>query len=339
MEGAGLGRGRCCHCHGAGRDVVQAWRCRFLCRFTDRSGTNAQHHLVDERIVGGKPSSLDWAAAAALPLTAITAWEMLFDRLDVRKAVAGAANAIVIIGGAGGVGSIAIQLARQLTDLTVIATASRSETATWARQLGAHHVVDHAKPLAAEVAGLGLGAPALVFSTTNTDAHLAQIAELIAPQGRFGLIDDPKTLDFSLLKRKSLSLHWEFMFTRPMFATADIAAQGALLNEVARLVDAGTLRTTLGESYGVINAANLRRAHALSRAAAPKARSCWKVSVPERDGRSTTLSNRSAEVRQDVWLNNQAPDRMPNVFANAVRPAGEKATVRLSLTRRAQPSA
>lgn len=235
----------------------------FYAGSLDRSGTNAEYHLVDERIVGSKPSSLDWAAATALPLTAITAWEMLFDRLDVRKVVAGAANAILIIGGAGGVGSIAIQLARQLTDLTVIATASRPETAQWVRDLGAHYVVDHAKPLASEVAALGLGAPAFVFSTTNTDAHLAQIAQLIAPQGRFGLIDDPKALDVSLLKRKSVSLHWEFMFTRPMFATADIAAQGALLNEVARLVDAGTLRTTLGESYGVINAANLRRAHAL----------------------------------------------------------------------------
>jgi zinc-binding alcohol dehydrogenase family protein len=235
----------------------------FYAGSLDRPGTNAEYHLVDERIVGAKPSSLNWAAAAALPLTSITAWEMLFDRLDVRKAVAGAADAILIIGGAGGVGSIAIQFVRQLTGLTVIATASRPETDKWVRELGAHHVIDHAKPLAAEIAALGLGAPAFVFSTTNTEAHLAEIAQLIAPQGRFGLIDDPKALDVSLLKRKSLSLHWEFMFTRPMFATADIAAQGMLLNEVARLVDAGTLRTTLGETYGVINAANLRRAHAL----------------------------------------------------------------------------
>jgi NADPH:quinone reductase len=235
----------------------------FYAGSLERAGTNAEFHLVDERIVGSKPSSLDWAAAAALPLTSITAWEMLFDRLDVRKAVPGAANAILIIGGAGGVGSIAIQLARQLTDLTVIATASRPETTEWALKLGAHYVVDHAKPLGAEIAALGRGAPAFVFSTTNTEVHLAEIAALIAPQGRFGLIDDPKALDVSLLKRKSLSLHWEFMFTRPMFATADIAEQGVLLNEIARLVDAGTLRTTLGETYGVLNAANLRRAHAL----------------------------------------------------------------------------
>jgi NADPH2:quinone reductase len=228
-----------------------------------RPGTNAAYHCVDARIVGHKPASLDWAQAAALPLTAITAWETLFDRLDAGKPVPGAAPAILIVGGAGGVGSVAIQLARELTDLTVIATASRPETAQWCRDLGAHHVVDHSRPLAAEVAALGLGAPGLVFSTTNTDAHLAAIVDLIAPQGRLALIDDPERLDVGLLKRKSLSLHWEFMFTRSMFATADIAAQGALLDEVARLVDAGRLRTTLGEHYGRIDAANLRRAHAL----------------------------------------------------------------------------
>lgn len=226
-----------------------------------RQGTNAEFHCVDARIVGRKPVSLDWAQAAALPLTAITAWETLFDRLGMDRPVPGAAPALLIVGGAGGVGSIAIQLARQLTDLTVIATASRPETAQWCRDLGAHHVVDHAKPLAAEVAALGLGAPGLVFSTTNTDAHLAEIAGLIAPQGRLALIDDPESLDVSLLKRKSVSLHWEFMFTRSMFATADIAEQGRLLNEVARLVEAGRLRTTLGEHYGRIDARNLRRAH------------------------------------------------------------------------------
>lgn len=228
-----------------------------------RPGTNAEYHCVDARIVGRKPASLDWAQAAALPLTAITAWETLFDRLDTGKAVPGAARALLIIGGAGGVGSIAIQLARQLTDLTVIATASRPETVQWCRDLGAHHVVDHTKPLAAEVAALGIGAPGLVFSTTNTDAHLAEIVELIAPQGRLALIDDPQSLDVSILKRKSLSLHWELMFTRPMYATADMAEQGRLLNEVSRLVDEGRLRTTLGEHYGRIDARNLRRAHAL----------------------------------------------------------------------------
>lgn len=228
-----------------------------------RQGTNAEYHLVDERIVGRKPESLSAPEAAALPLTAITAWEALFDRLDVRRHVPGAAEAILIIGGAGGVGSIATQLAARLTDLTVIATASRGETADWSRSLGAAHVIDHAKPLAAEIEALGVGAPAFVFSTTHTDQHLPEIAKLIAPQGRFALIDDPEALEISPLKQKSVSTHWEFMFTRSMFGTADIAKQGALLNEVARLIDDNTLKTTLGESFGAINAANLRRAHAL----------------------------------------------------------------------------
>ncbi|WP_062228328.1 zinc-binding alcohol dehydrogenase family protein [Aureimonas frigidaquae] len=229
-----------------------------------RPGTNAEYHLVDARIVSRKPASLDFADAAALPLTAITAWEALFDRLMVNTPVPGAAPALLIIGGAGGVGSIAIQIARAATDLTVIATASRPETADWCRALGAHHVIDHSKPLAGEIAGLALGAPpAFVFSTTNTDAHLPAIAELIAPQGRFALIDDPAVLDVNPLKRKSVSTHWEFMFTRSMFETADIAEQGRLLAEIARLIDAGRIRTTRTETFGTINAANLKRAHAL----------------------------------------------------------------------------
>ncbi|MGO8799493.1 MAG: zinc-binding alcohol dehydrogenase family protein [Roseiarcus sp.] len=228
-----------------------------------RPGANAEFHLVDERLVGRKPKSLDWPEAAALPLTAITAWEALFERIDIRRAVPGAAPALLIVGGAGGVGSIAIQLARRLTGLTVIATASRPETRSWVRELGAHHVVDHSRLLAAEVAALGLGAPAFVFSTTNTHRHLAEVAALIAPQGRFAVIDDPPVFDVNPFKRKSVSIHWEFMFTRSMFETPDIGAQGAVLNEVARLVDDGALRTTLGENFGLINAANLRRAHEL----------------------------------------------------------------------------
>jgi zinc-binding alcohol dehydrogenase family protein len=227
-----------------------------------RPGANSEFHLVDERIVGKKPTTLSNAEAAALPLTAITAWEMLFDRLDVRKPVPGAANAILIVGGAGGVGSIAIQLARQLTDLTIIATASRPETEAWVKELGAHHVVDHAKPLAAQVAALGIGAPAFVFSTTGTQGHLAEIVELIAPQGRFGVIDDPKTLDVMPFKRKAVSTHWELMFTRPLFETPDMDEQGKLLNEVARLIDEGKLRTTVTEVLRPINAANLKTAHA-----------------------------------------------------------------------------
>lgn len=140
-----------------------------------RQGSNAQLQLVDERIVAAKPRNLDWAEAASLPLTSITAWETLFDRLDINRRVPGAAHAVLVIGGAGGVGSVAIQLARQLTDITVIATASRPETRAWAETMGAHHVIDHRRPLAAEIAALGIGAPGFVFSTTHTDAHLGEI--------------------------------------------------------------------------------------------------------------------------------------------------------------------
>lgn len=234
----------------------------FYAGAVDRPGANAERHAVDARIVAKKPTSLNFAAAAALPLTSITAWEALFDRLDVAKPVPGAPRSLLVIGGAGGVGSIAVQLARQLTDLTVIATASRAETQDWVRQLGAHHVVDHAKPLAPQIAALGIGAPGFVFSTTNTEQHLADIVELIAPQGRFALIDDPHSLDINPMKRKSISVHWELMFTRSLFETADIAAQGKLLAEVARLVDAGRIRTTLAAHFGTINADNLKRAHA-----------------------------------------------------------------------------
>jgi len=227
-----------------------------------RPGTNAEYHLVDERIVGRKPESLGFPEAAALPLTTITAWEMLFDRLDIRRPVTGAANAILIVGGAGGVGSMAIQLARRLTDVTIIATASRPETQAWCRDLGAHHVVDHSRPLAAQVEGLGIGAPAFVFSITQTDLHFSEIAKVVAPQGRFGLIDDPGPLDVNALKGKSVSLHWESMFTRSTFQTADMGRQHDLLNEVSGLVDKGAIRTTLAETFGTINAANLKRAHA-----------------------------------------------------------------------------
>jgi zinc-binding alcohol dehydrogenase family protein len=227
----------------------------------DRPGTNAQFHLVDERIVGPKPGSLDFAEAAALPLTAITAWEALFDRLDVRRAVPGAARAIVIIGGAGGVGSIAIQLARTLTDLTVIATASRPQSKDWAQSLGAHHVIDHHRPLGAQIEALGVGQPAFVFSTTHSESYVDDIAQFIAPQGRFALIDDPKQLNVLALKRKSVSLHWEFMFTRSLLNTADIEVQHALLREVAALVDAGRIQTTLTKTLSPITADTVRQAH------------------------------------------------------------------------------
>lgn len=229
----------------------------------DRQGANSEFHLVDERIVGRKPSTLSYAEAAALPLTAITAWEMLFDRLKVSTPVPGAARCALIIGGAGGVGSIAIQLLRAMTDLTVIATASRPETQAWVKELGAHHVIDHSHPIAPQVAELDIGQPAFVFSTTETQLHVADIADLLAPQGRVGLIDDPAVMDIMPFKRKSASVHWEFMFTRSMNETADMDEQGKLLNEVAAMVDAGKIRTTLTEVIRPINAENLKAAHAV----------------------------------------------------------------------------
>ncbi|MBY5718384.1 zinc-binding alcohol dehydrogenase family protein [Rhizobium leguminosarum] len=235
----------------------------FYSGVISRPGTNAEFHLVDERIVGTKPKSLDFAAVAALPLTSITAYEALFDRLKVRDAVSGGARSILVIGGAGGVGSIAIQIARALTDLTVIATASRQETQDWVKELGAHHVVDHSRPIAPQVAALGIGAPGFIFSTTNTDSHIGDIVEAIAPQGRFALIDDPKTLDIVPFKRKAVSVHWELMFTRPLYGTPDMIEQHKLLNKISELVDGGKIRTTLSEIVGPINAVNLKTAHAM----------------------------------------------------------------------------
>lgn len=228
-----------------------------------RPGTNSEYHLVDARIVSKAPGSIDNAAAAALPLTALTAFEMLFDRLKINDPVPGAARAVLVIGGGGGVGSITIQLLRALTDYTVIATASRPETQEWVKELGAHHVIDHHQPLPAQIDALGLGAPAFVFSTNASEGYAPQIAELIAPQGRFGLIDDPASLDVVPFKPKAVSIHWELMFTRPLFSTADIARQGEILAKVAHLIDTGHLRSTATESFGTINAANLKRAHSL----------------------------------------------------------------------------
>lgn len=228
-----------------------------------RQGTNAELHLVDERIVGRMPGSLDFAQAAALPLTAITAWEMLFDRLQLVPGKRPTDDTLLIVGAGGGVGSIMIQLARRLTGVTVIATASRPETQEWVRAMGAQQVIDHSRPLAEELRRIGIETVSHVVGLNHTDRHFPQIVEAIAPQGKFGLIDDPETLDVTLLKRKSVSLHWEFMFTRSMFRTPDRIGQHRLLNEVAELVDADILRTTVGAHFGRIEAANLRRAHAL----------------------------------------------------------------------------
>ena len=229
----------------------------------DRPGTYAQYHAVDERIVGRKPASLDAAQAAALPLTSLTAWELLFDRLRVPYGVKSEGGALLIVNGAGGVGSILTQIARRLTGLTVIATASRPETIAWVKAMGAHHTIDHREPLDEGLKAIGLSEVQYVAGLTATDRHLPAITSALAPQGALALIDDPKVLDIVPLKRKSLSVHWELMFTRPVFATPDLIRQHQILDEVADLVDAGLLRTTLKWNFGTINAANLRKAHDL----------------------------------------------------------------------------
>ena len=229
-----------------------------------RPGANAEYHLVDERIAGHKPASLDFAQAAALPLTAITAWEALFDRLGVSPRGDDAGKSVLIIGGAGGVGSIGIQLAKTLAGLTVIATAARPASQAWCRRLGADHTVDHRGDMAAQLKALGFAQVDYILCFNDTDGHFPAMAELVAPQGKIcTIVENAAPLPVERLKSKSAALIWEFMFTRAMFGTPDMIAQHRLLNEVARLVDAGRLQTTVGEHLGTINAANLRRAHAM----------------------------------------------------------------------------
>ena len=227
-----------------------------------RQGTNAQYHVVDERIVGKKPQSLSDAQAAALPLTTITAWELLFEHLALTQDES-AEQVLLIVGASGGVGSIMVQLAATLTSATIIATASRDSSRDWVKSLGAHHVIDHSQPMTEQIEALGVGPVTHVASLTHTDSYLDTYVEVLKPMGKIALIDDPENLDIRLLKPKSISLHWEFMFTRSMFKTTDMLAQHTLLNEVSRLIDDGKLKTTFGQHLGKINAANLRKAHAI----------------------------------------------------------------------------
>ncbi|CAG20516.1 zinc-binding alcohol dehydrogenase family protein [Photobacterium profundum] len=245
-----------------------------------RQGTNAEYHLVDERIVGKQPLTLSNTEAAALPLTAITAWELLFDRLgfdrlgfnvtshvssdqEANEANKPTDTRLLIVGASGGVGSILTQLAVKLTNATVIGTASRKESQAWVTSLGADYVIDHSKSLTEELTRIGISDVTHVISLTHTDKHFDEIVEALAPQGQLALIDDPQEpIDIMKLKRKSLSLHWELMFTRSMFQTADMDKQRQLLNAVSSLIDDGELVTTLGQNFGKINAENLIKAHA-----------------------------------------------------------------------------
>lgn len=229
-----------------------------------RQGCQADLHVVDHRLVARAPHSLEPAAAAALPLTGITAWELLFERFRLAAdSAAGAGETLLVVGGAGGVGSILVQLARRLTGLSVVATASRAESRSWAEAMGAHHVIDHAQPLASQLERLRLGPVTRVASLTHSGLHFEALVDLLAPQGALALIDDPpaQAINVLALKRKSLALHWEFMFTRSLFATADQAQQGRLLGRLAQLVDQGVLRSTARDRPEPLTAANLSRAH------------------------------------------------------------------------------
>lgn len=231
----------------------------FYAGSLSRPGAYAEWQLVDERIVGPKPRSLSFAEAAALPLTSITAWEMLFARLGIIEGEGGAS--VLVLGGGGGVGSMAIQLARGLTDLTVVATASRPESRAWCSQMGAHHVIDHGAALAPQVEALAIPPIQYAFAVVGAEQHWAELAELVAPQGRLGIIDDPEPVDLRLFKTKSVSIHWENMFTRSVYRTSDMAEQGHLLGRVSALVDEGAIATTIGEDLGVLSAAALEAAH------------------------------------------------------------------------------
>lgn len=235
-----------------------------------RSGSNAEYQLVDERIVGHMPKSLSFHEAAALPLTTITAWEMLFDRLQVPVAASESADdaetpesrpTVLVVGAAGGVGSIMTQLLKTRTQAVIVGTASRDESVKWLKTLGADHVINHRNPLSDELNKIGISEVDYVVSLNNTQEHFDEIIESLKPQGKLGLIDDPEVLNVNALKLKSISLHWEFMYTRSMFTTPDMIEQHHLLNKVATLIDNDQLKTTVAHELGAITASNLRRAH------------------------------------------------------------------------------
>jgi zinc-binding alcohol dehydrogenase family protein len=227
-----------------------------------KPGANSEFHVVDERIVGRKPRKLDFAAAAALPLTTLTAWEGLFDQLGISRSGADRGKTLLLIGAAGGVGSIAIQLAKKLAGLRVAGTASRPESTKWVRELGADAVIDHTGDLAAQMRAAGIAEADYVFCLTDAMPYFPRFAPVMRPQGKLCLIVSMSgPVELTPLMQKSISIHWEFMFTRSLFQTADMQRQHEILDEAAALIDGGTLRTTLGESLGLINAANLRRAH------------------------------------------------------------------------------
>lgn len=225
-----------------------------------RDGTNQEYHIVNEFITSQMPESLIFADAAAMPLTSITAWEILFDRFKLNGDSCGE---LLIIGGAGGVGSMMIQLAKQLTNMTIIATASRPESVKWVESLGADLVINHRNNLESELQANGFDTVSHIASLTHSDEHFGELVQIISPQGDIAIIDDPDSFDIMPFKRKSVSIHWELMYTRSLYKTDDLIEQHNLLKRVATLVDTGKIRSTAKEHFGVINADNLKGAHAL----------------------------------------------------------------------------
>ncbi len=225
----------------------------------NKDGSNAEYQLIDERIVGKKPTTLSMAEAAAMPLTVLTAWEILFDRLRINEKDKG--KTLLIIGGAGGVGSIAIQLAKKVAGLTVIATASRPETVAWCKAQGADHVVNH-KELLSEVREAGFQYVDFILDFVDANFYWDQMAELIKPQGHIASITgSAEPVALNKLKSKSVSFSWELMFTRSNFETDDMIEQHHILNKVADLLDQGVLKTTLKETLIGLSADNLKKAH------------------------------------------------------------------------------
>lgn len=228
-----------------------------------RPGSNAEFQLVDERIVGKAPKSLSDSDAAALPLTTITAYELLFDHLELKQQSEKSEEVVLVVGAAGGVGSIMLQLLKTLTGATVIATASRESSKNWVQELGADYVVDHSQPMAEQIKALNVGEVTHVASLNNTHQYIDTYVQIMKPKGKLALIDDPESLDVAKLKQKSLSLHWEFMFTRSMYETEDMAEQSRLLSHVSSLIDESKIKTTVGKHLGKICAKNLIQAHSI----------------------------------------------------------------------------
>ncbi len=227
-----------------------------------RSGSNAEYQLIDERIVGFKPKKLTIAEAAAIPLTGLTAWESLFDRIKVNSET-DKGKTVLILAGAGGVGSIAIQIAKKVAGLTVIATASRPDSVKWCKDLGADFVVNH-HDLKAELEKIGHGQVDYILDFVDLEGYWETAAEIIKPQGHIvSITGSSKLLNLDLLKMKSVSFSWELMYTRSMFTTADMEKQHIILNEIAHLLDAGTLKTTLTTTLEGFTVDNLKEAHKL----------------------------------------------------------------------------